>query len=107
MTSPVAASGSFRFPACNLMKKETPAKTFFFEFCKIVKNIFWQNTSGRLLFVFICESWEVFQITSFIEHLWKTAYFQMQVAEFQLPDTIKSISQVLFKHFIQKRDVIC
>ena len=29
----------------------------------------------------------------------------MQVAEFQPVDTIKSISHVLFKHFIQKRDV--
>ena len=31
--------------------------------------------------------------------------FHVQVAEFLPPDTIKSISQVLFKHFIQKRDV--
>ena len=31
--------------------------------------------------------------------------FHVQVAEFQPPDTIKSISQVLFKHFIRKREV--
>ena len=31
--------------------------------------------------------------------------FHVQVAEFQPPDTIKRISQVLLKHFIQKRDL--
>ena len=36
-TSPVAASGSFRFPACNFIKKEIPGKMFFCEFCKFIK----------------------------------------------------------------------
>ena len=66
---PTAASAGLRFPACNFVKKETPAKMFFCEFYKIFKNIFWQNTSGWLLLVFIWEFWEVFQNTSFIEHL--------------------------------------
>ena len=73
--SPVAASDSFRFPACNFIKRKTPAKMFFSEFCKTFKNIFWQNTFGWLLLVFSCEFWEVFQGTSFIEHLWEIAYF--------------------------------
>ena len=30
---------------------------FFCEFCKIFKNIFWRDTSGWLLLVFICEFW--------------------------------------------------
>ena len=51
-TSPVAASDSFRFPTCNFNKKEILAEIFFFEFCKILKNIFWQNTSGWLLLKF-------------------------------------------------------
>ena len=38
--SPVAASASLRFSACNFVKKETPAKIFFREFYKIFKNIF-------------------------------------------------------------------
>ena len=70
---PVAVFDSFRFPACNFIEKEIPAKMFFCEFCKIFKNIFWQNTSGWLLLVFICEFWDVFQNTSFIEHLGETA----------------------------------
>ena len=54
-TSTVAVSDSFRFAACNFIKKEIPAKMFFYEFSKIFKNIFWQNTSGWLLLKFICE----------------------------------------------------
>ena len=66
---PAAASVGLRFPACNFVKKETPVKMFFCEFYKIFKNIFWQNTCGCLLLVFIWEFWEIFQNTSFIVHL--------------------------------------
>ena len=38
--SPVAASASLRFPACNFVKKENPAKMFFCELYRIFKNIF-------------------------------------------------------------------
>ena len=38
--SPVAASDSFKFPACNFVKNESPAKMFFYKFCKISKNTF-------------------------------------------------------------------
>ena len=81
-TSPVTVSDSFRFPACNSIKKETPAKTYFCEFCKIFKNIFGQNTSDWLLLVFICESWEIFQVSSFIQHLWETAHFMYKLKSF-------------------------
>ena len=64
---------SFLLPT--LLKKRLWQRCFFCEFCKFFKNIFWQKTSGWLLLVFICEFWEVFQITSSIEHLWETAYF--------------------------------
>ena len=67
--SPAAASASLRFPACNFAKKENPEKMFSCEFYRIFKNIFWLNTSGWLLFLFIWEFWEVFQKTSFIEQL--------------------------------------
>ena len=53
-TFPVAASDSFRFPACSFIKKGTPAKTSFWEICKIFRNIFLQNTSGWLPLVFAC-----------------------------------------------------
>ena len=39
-TSPVAAPESFSFPGCNFIIKETTAKIFFCEFCKICKDIF-------------------------------------------------------------------
>ena len=96
-TSPVAASDSFRFPACNFIKKETPAKMFICEFCKIFKNIFWQNTSGWLLLLFIWECLRSFSECLFYRAPLGNCLFHVQVAEFQPPDTIKSISQVLFK----------
>ena len=39
----------FKFQACNFIKNETLAQMFSCEFCEISKNIFLQNTSGRLL----------------------------------------------------------
>ena len=38
-TSLVGASDSFRFPVCNLFKKEAPLKIFFCDFYKILKKI--------------------------------------------------------------------
>ena len=71
------SSGCFyRFKiSCNFVKKEIPAKMFFCKFYKILKIIFWQSTSIRwLLLVFIWEFCELFQNTSFIEHLiWWTS----------------------------------
>ena len=103
-TSPVVHSHIFRFPACNFIKKETPASMFFFEFCKIFKNIFWQDTFGWLLLVCNCEFWEVVQITSFIEYLWETSYFKYKLLDFNHQIQEKSILQVLFKHFIQEQE---
>ena len=103
-TSPVAASESFRFPACNFIKKGIPAKMFFFEFCKISENIFWQNTSEWLVLKFICEFWEVFQNISFIEHLWETAYFIYKLQYFNQQIHWKTIaihrcySSILYKN---------
>ena len=78
---------------------------FFYEFCKIFKIIFWQNSSGWLILVFICEFWEVVQITSFIEYLWKTTYFKYKLQDFNHQIQEKSISEVLFKHFTQEQEV--
>ena len=67
-TCSMAVSDSLMFPAHKFMKKEIPAKMLLSGFCNILKNTFWQNTSGWMLKV-ICEFWEVFENTSFIEHL--------------------------------------
>ena len=102
-TSPVAPSDSFRFPVCNFIKKDILAKMFFFEFCKISKNIFWQNTSGWLLLKFIGEFWEVFQKISFIEHSWETAYFKYKLQYLNQQILWKTISQVLLKYFMNEK----
>ena len=96
-TFPVAASDSFRFPACNFIKKGTPAKMFFCEICKIFKNIFLQNTSGWLLLVFTCNFEKFFRSPIFTAPA-RNSLFHVQVAEFQPPDKIRSISQMLYKH---------
>ena len=41
------------------MKKETLAQVFSCEFCKIFKNTFFQNTSGRLLLIIYVEVFRI------------------------------------------------
>ena len=36
----ISSSESFRYPACNFIKKDPPVKMFFCEFCKNFQNIF-------------------------------------------------------------------
>ena len=78
-TSQIAASDSFTFPACSFIEKETSAKTFFYEFCKIFKNIFLQNTRMTVSCIYL----KFFiQITYFIEHRWETASFMYKLQNF-------------------------
>ena len=92
-TSPVAASDSFRFPACSsLLKKGLQQRRFSVSFTKLLRT-----------FVPVI-------LRRFWDHLLYRAplgncLFPVQITEFQPPDATKIISQVLLKHFIQKRDV--
>ena len=102
-TSPVAASDSFRFPACSFIKRDS-SKDVFVNFAKFLRTSFYRTPPDDC---FLCLS---VLLRSFSDHLFYRAplgncLFHVQVAEFQLPDTIKSIPQALFKHFIRKRDV--
>ena len=81
--------------------KEILAKMFVCEFYKIFKNIFRQSTSGWL---------HLWILRSFSDHLLyraplRNCLFHAKVAGFQPQNTIQNISQVLFKHFIQKQEV--
>ena len=73
----VAASDSFIFSACNFVKKETPVKMFFCEFCEIFKNIFLMTEHLRMT----ASSVYLWILRSFSEHLfyraprWAAAYF--------------------------------
>ena len=83
-TALVAASDNFRFPDCNFIKKEAATKMLFFKFCRMFKNIVWQNTSG-LLPVLTCKfSEHVFYIAPLANCL-----FHVRVAVFQPPDVVK------------------
>ena len=87
-TSPVAASDSFRFPACRFIKKGTPANTFFCEFCKVFRASFYRTPPDDY---FLCLP---VILRSFSDHLFHKAplvnsLFHAQVGEFQPPDKIK------------------
>ena len=103
-TFPVAASDSFRFPPAALLKKGLQQRRFSVRFAKFLRTSFYRTPPDDC---FLCLP---VILRSFSDHLFYRAplgncLFHVQVAEFQPPDTIKSISQVLFKEFTQKRNV--
>ena len=103
-TFPVAASDSFRFPPAALLKKGLQQRRFSVRFAKFLRTSFYKTPPDDC---FLCLP---VILRSFSDHLFYRAplgncLFHVQVAEFQPPDTIKSISQVLFKEFTQKRNV--
>ena len=103
-TSPVAASGSFRFSAWALLKKGLQQRRFSVNFAECLRISFYRTPPDDC---FLCLP---VILRSFKNHLFFRAplgncLFHAEVAESQSPDTIKSISQVLFKHSIRKRDV--
>ena len=94
------------FQPAALLKKGLQQRRFSVRFAKFLRTSFYKTPPDDC---FLCLP---VILRSFSDHLFYRAplgncLFHVQVAEFQPPDTIKSISQVLFKHFIQKRDVIC
>ena len=89
-------------PAASL-KKGLQQRHFSVNFAKFLRTSFYRTPPDDC---FLCLP---VILRSFSDHLFYRAplgncLFHVQVAEFQPPDTIKSISQVLFKHFIQTRD---
>ena len=103
-TFPVAASDSFRFPPAAFLKKGLQQRRFSVRFAKFLRTSFYKAPPNDC---FLCLP---VILRSFSDHLFYRAplgncLFHVQVAEFQPPDTIKRISQVLLKHFIQKRDL--
>ena len=103
--SPVVASVGFRFPACNFINKETPERMFCCEFCQPFKNIFsfdhlWVTTSYVYLWI----------LRHFSEHLFYRApqgncYFMYKLQSFNHQIQSKTISLVLFKHFLPDWEV--
>ena len=105
-TSPVAASDSFSFPACNFVKKEARAKMFICEFCKIFKNIFWRNDCFNLQTTASCVYLQF--LRSFSDHsFYRTplgnCLFPLQVVKFQPPHRVKKYFTSSFKSFYTRR----
>ena len=98
----VSASDSFRFPVCNFIKKEIPAKVFFCEFCKIFKNIFsFDGTPPNDCFLSLSVSFEKFSRTLLLQSSFPqgNCLFHVHVAEFQPPDTVKNYFTGSFQAF--------
>ena len=92
------------FQPAALLKKGLPQRRFSVNFAKFFRTSFYRTPPDDC---FLCLP---VILRSFSDHLFYRAplgncLFHVQVAEFQPPDTIKRISQVLLKHFIQKRDL--
>ena len=92
------------FQPAALLKKGLQQRRFSVRFAKFLRTSFYKTPPDDC---FLCLP---VILRSFSDHLFYRAplgncLFHVQVAEFQPPDTIKSISQVLFKHFILKRGV--
>ena len=104
-TFPVAASDSFRFPPAAFFKKGLQQRRFSVRFTKFLRTSFYKTPPNDC---FLCLP-VIFR--SFSDHplfrapLGNIYFMFIQVAEFQPPDKIKSISHILFKHLIQKRDI--
>ena len=103
-TFPMAASDSFRFPPAALLRNGLQQRRFSVRFAKFLGTSFYRTPPDDC---FLCLP---VLLRRFSDRVFFTAppgnsLFHVQVAEFQPPDKIKSISQSLFKHLIRKRDV--
>ena len=79
-----------RTEACNLIKKETPAKVFFFEFCEISKNIIFTEHLGWLF------------LSVFLAFLCSMQMRKTLAAIFFLPrNNVLTLSKILFQSFSQ------
>ena len=92
------------FQLAALLRKGFQQRRFSVRFAKFLRISFYRTPPDDC---FLCLP---VVLTSFSDHLFFRAplgnsLFHIQVAEFQPPDKIKSISQALFKHLIRKRDV--
>ena len=92
------------FQPAALLKKGLQQRCFSVNFAECLRISFYRTPPDDC---FLCLP---VILRSFKNHLFFRArlgncLFHVEVAESQPPDTIKSISQVLFKHSIRKRDV--
>ena len=92
------------FQPAALLKKGLQQRHFSVRFAKVLRTSFHRTPLDDC---FLCLP---VILRSFSDHLFFSAslgnsLFHVQVAEFQPPDKIESISQTLLKHLIQKRDV--
>ena len=86
----MAASASLRFPACNFVKKETPANMFFVNFAKFLRTSF-DRIPPDDYFLCLPEDFEkFFRTTIFHRAPMGNCLFHVEVAECQPSNTVKN-----------------
>ena len=98
-------SCKFQVSSLQLHYKETTAKMFFCEFCKILKDIFtFDRTPPDNCFLCLSVNFGFFR-TLLLNNTSGKLLFRAQVEEFQPPYTVKNYFTGPFKRFIQEREV--
>ena len=94
------------FKPATLLKKEFRQRCFSLNFAKFLRTFF-DRTLPNDWFLSLSVNFEKFFRTSLYRAPLRNCLFHLQVAVFQPADTLKNYcySQVLFKHFIQEREV--
>ena len=96
----MVASESFRFPACNFIKKRIRKRCFSVNFAKVFKNIFtFARTPQDGCFLCLSVNFETFFRTLVLQSSSGKVLFHVQVAEFQLPDSVKNFFTGAFQAF--------
>ena len=88
-TSPVAVSDSFRFPPCNFIKKEIPAKMFSENFATFLRTSF-DRALPDDYFLSLSKNLRSFSRHLFCKAPLRNCLFHVQVAVFQPADTLKN-----------------
>ena len=105
LETPASASDSFRFSACNFIKKETPLKRdsrcFSVNFAKFLRISF-HRTLPDDCFLCLSEDFEKFFRISLLKSTYGNCLLHVQVAEFQPPDTVKKLFHSCFSSILYK-----
>ena len=97
----MAVSDSSSFPGCNLLKNRFSQRCFFVNFAKFLRMSFNRTPSDDC---FSSLSVDFFRI-SLLQSTSETVYFMYKLRNFNHQIQWETISQVLFKHLIQEREV--
>ena len=95
----ISSSESFRYPACNFIKKEPPVKMFFCEFCKNFQNIFSFDRTPDDCFLCLSVNFEKFFRTLLLQSTSGKLLISCKSCRIEPPDTVKNYFTGTFQAF--------